>query len=282
MRWLTLLLFTASAFSQAPQRIISTSPSITETLYSLGLGDRVVAVSTYCHYPVEAIKKPKVGSYLNPNVEAILKLSPDLVILQKIPNQVEDNLRRLGAPILVVDHGDLDSTLTSIRTIGKATGTSASANSLAISIRKQLDGIRARTSALPRRTLLFIVGRTPGRLEGIVAVGKGSYLNNLMEIAGGRNVLADSVAPYPKISLETIIGRDPDVIVDMGDMANTTAVTEEHRKSVVALWHGQTSLKSVKNGSVFAVASDIFVVPGPRMVDAALAFARMLHPEARF
>jgi len=282
MRWLTLALLATGAFGQAPQRIVSTSPSITETLYALGLGDRVVAVSTYCHYPAEATKKPKVGSYLNPNVEAILKLSADLVILQKIPNQVEDNLRRLGAPILVVDHGDLDSTLTSIRTIGNATGTSARANSLAISIRKQLDGIRARTSALPRRTLLFIVGRTPGRLEGIVAVGKGSYLNNLMDIAGGRNVLADSVAPYPKISLETIIGRDPDVIVDMGDMANTTEVTEEHRKSVVALWHSQTSLKSVKYGRVFAVASDIFVVPGPRMVDAALAFARMLHPEARF
>jgi iron complex transport system substrate-binding protein len=282
MRWLIPLLLAATSFGQAPQRIVSTSPSVTEALYALGLGDRVVGVSAHCHYPPEAMKKPKIGSYMTPSVEAIVKLSPDLVILQKVPNQVDASLKRLGMNVLVVDHGDLGSMLESIRIIGRAAGAEARATALTVSIRKRLDAIRARTLALPRRTLLFIVGRTPGRLEGMVAVGKGSYLNNLIEIAGGRNVLADSIAPYPKISLETVIGRDPDVIVDMGDMANTTEITEQHRRSVVELWHRQGSLKSVRNRQVFAVASDIFVVPGPRMVDAALAFARMLYPEVRF
>ncbi len=140
--------------------------------------------------------------------------------------------------------------------------------------------IQARTRNRPRRSLLFVVGRTPGRLEGLIAVGRGSYLNAIIDIAGGRNVLADSPVDYPKISLETVLARNPDVIVDMGEMAETKGVTEERKQQVVALWRQRSSLQAVAAGRVYAVASDIFVVPGPRVVEAAEAFARMLHPEA--
>jgi iron complex transport system substrate-binding protein len=148
-------------------------------------------------------------------------------------------------------------------------------------IRARLDAIRRRAASLPRRSLVFIVGRSPGSLDDLTAVGKGSYLNELIEIAGGVNALARTAMPYPKVSVESIIGLNPDVLVDMGDMAETLGVTEEHKRSVVALWSRYPALKAAAQGRVFAVASDIFVVPGPRVADAAEAFEKMLHAGTR-
>lgn len=281
MRGLALLLCALPLAGGAPpRRIVSTAPSITETLFALGLGDRVVGVSTYCHYPPETASLPKVGTYLRPNVERIAALEPDLVILLKQPQGVEEQLRRIALPVLLVEHGDLDRMFAAIGAIGEAAGVESRARELTGRIRAELDEIRARTRRLPRRSLLFVVGRTPGRLEGLIAVGRGSYLNAVIEIAGGRNVLADSPVDYPKISLETVLARNPEVIVDMGEMAETKGVTEERKQQVVALWRQRPSLQAVAAGRVYAVASDIFVVPGPRVVEAAEAFARMLHPEA--
>ncbi len=280
MRLLSLLLACGAALAAPPVRIISTAPSITETLFALGLGDRVIGVSNYCHYPREALARPKVGSYLRPNVEQIVALKPDLVILQKIPNGSAEQLERMNLRVLVVDHGNLQKMFGSIRAIGGATGAAPKAEAVIREMETQLARIRARTRNLPRRSLLFVVGRTPGRLEGLIAVGKGSYLNELMDAAGGQNVLADSISEYPRVSLETVLARNPDVVVDMGDMADTVTVTEAHKQRVVALWGQRPSLKAVANKRVFAVASDIYVVPGPRIAEAALAFARMLHPEA--
>jgi iron complex transport system substrate-binding protein len=129
---------------------------------------------------------------------------------------------------------------------------------------------------------MFIVGRNPGTLDGMVAAGRASYLNEIMDLAGGDNIFHDAPAPYPKVGLEEIIARNPEVIVDMGDMAQTAGVTEEHKRTVIRLWDRAPTVSAVKGHAVFAVASDIYVVPGPRMVEAALAFARMLHPEAGF
>ena len=127
---------------------------------------------------------------------------------------------------------------------------------------------------------MFIVGRAPDRIEDIIVIGQASYLNELMEQAGGVNIFRDSVAPYPKVGMEEILARNPEVIVDMGDMAQTTGVTEQHKKSVVALWNRYPSLNAVRNHRVYAVAADVYVVPGPRMVEAAREFGRMLHPGA--
>ncbi len=281
MRGIVLLLFTLPlGWAAPPHRIVSTAPSVTESLFALGLGERVVGVSTYCHYPPETASLPKVGTYLRPNVERIAALQPDLVILLKQPQGVEEQLRRLALPVLLVEHGDLERMFAAIEAIGEAGGVAARARELTGRIRARLDEIRTRTRRRPRRSLLFVVGRTPGRLEGLIAVGRGSYLNAIIDIAGGRNVLADSPVDYPKISLETVLARNPDVIVDMGEMAETKGVTEERKQQVVALWRQRSSLQAVAAGRVYAVASDIFVVPGPRVVEAAEAFARMLHPEA--
>jgi iron complex transport system substrate-binding protein len=212
-------------------------------------------------------------------VEAIVALRPDLVILQSLPDSAGPQLARMKLNLLEVDHGNLDYSLSSIQTIGDRCGVGDRGVKLILEMRSRLDAIRQRTAKAPRRSLVFIVGRTPGRLDGLIAVGKGSYLNELIEIAGGVNALAGTPLPYPKISLEAMLGMNPDVLVDMGDMADTLSVTEEHKREVVALWGRYPALKAVSGKRVYAVASDIFVVPGPRIVDAAAAFERMLHPE---
>ncbi len=281
MRALIACLVLAAVLPAEPRRIVSTAPSITETLFALGLGDSVVAVSQHCHYPPEAAKRPKIGTYVNPNVEAIVGLRPDLVILQGTAGQTAAQLRRVGIATLELRHGTLDAVFAAITDIGARCGVPDRAAKLNGEIKTRLDAIRRRTSGKPRRSLVFIVGRSPGTLENLIAVGKGSYLNELIEIAGGTNALAQTPMPYPKVSVESIIGLNPDVLVDMGDMAETLGVTEEHKRSVVALWSRHSMLKALQQRRVFAVASDIFVVPGPRVVDAAEAFERMLHAEAR-
>jgi iron complex transport system substrate-binding protein len=167
-----------------------------------------------------------------------------------------------------------------MRIIGQSAGAPEHAARLVADIRRSLDAVRQRTSGRPRRTVLFIVGRSPGRLDGMVAVGKGSFLNGLIEIAGGVNALAGTPLGYPKISLEGVLAMNPDVIIDMGDMADVPRVTREHQREVAELWGSRPSLKAVKARQLYAVASEIFVVAGPRMAQTAEAFEKMIHPEA--
>ena len=277
-RWFAALLLAAPlSLGAPPQRIVSTAPSITEVLYALGLGDRVVGVTRYCRYPPEAQLKPKIGDYTSPNLEAIAALKPDLVIVQNNPVRLTERLSALRLKSLEIDQQNIAKLYDSIRVVGDATGVSARATQLVESIRSKLEQIRQRAASLPRTRTMFVIGRTPNRLDGLVVVGKDSYLNEIMQIAGGENVFRDALAAYPQVSLEEVLARNPQVIVDMGDMADTVGVTEAHKRDVVSLWQRMGTIEAVKQHHVFAVASDIFVVPGPRVVDAAQAFLEMLH-----
>lgn len=274
---LAIFLITTATSLLAQNRIVSTSPAITETLFALGLGERVVGVSEYCHYPPEAASRTKVGSYLRPNVETIVRLKPDLVIVERLPNNAMEQLKSAGMRVNQVFLGNVQDNLRMMEAIAVATNAQDRGKALTAKVRAALDRVRTEGATHKRKTCLFIVGRTPGQLEGMVAVGKGSYLNELISIAGGRNMLAESAAAYPKISLETVVRLQPNVIIDMGDMAQTEGVTEQHKRSVEQLWKSRADIRS----RVHAVASDIFVVPGPRMVDAARAFEQLLHGDMK-
>lgn len=278
---LGLLLMLAGVSAAPPARIVSTAPSFTETVFALGAGHRLVAVSTYCHYPKEVDKLPRIGDYLQPNVEAIARLKPDLVLVHAEQKQIVAQLQGLGFRTLAVRNTTLEETLRSVREIGDAIGDAGKGVALEQELRARLAAVAKRHAGRPPRSLLFIVGRTPARLEGMIAVGRGSFLNDLIRMAGGRNVLADSPVTYPKISLEAVLRLAPDAIVDMGDMAATTGVTEAHKRSVVKLWETQPGIRAVAARRVFAVAADIFVVPGPRIVEAAEAFANMLYGDGQ-
>jgi len=282
LRFTSLWLVAAAlACGQNPQRIVSTAPSITELLYALGLGDRIVGVDRFSRYPPEVLRKQKIGDYANPNLEVIASLRPDLVMIPTNPVKLAERLGTLRLKVLEIDQEGIAKLYDSFRIVGQATGMVEPAAKLTSSVRGQLDAIRARAAPLKRTRMMFVVGRTPNRLDGLIVVGQASYLNEIIALAGGENVFRDAVASYPAVSLEEVLARNPDVIVDMGDMADTVGVTDEHKREVTSLWERLTNVAAVKQHRVFAVASDVYVVPGPRVVEAAKAFLAMLHPEAR-
>ena len=264
-----------------PQRIVSTAPSITEQLYALGLGDRIVGVDRFSRYPPEVLRKQKIGDYANPNLEVIASLRPDLVMIPTNPVKLAERLATLRLKVLEIDQEGIAKLYDSFRIVGQATGTVEQAARLTSTVRGQLETVRARAAPLKRTRMMFVVGRTPNRLDGLIVVGQASYLNEIIALAGGENVFRDAVASYPEVSLEEVLARNPDVIVDMGDMADTVGVTDEHKREVTSLWERLTSVAAVKQHRVHAVASDVYVVPGPRVVEAAKAFFAMLHPEGK-
>jgi ABC-type Fe3+-hydroxamate transport system substrate-binding protein len=275
------LLAVAFSFAQAPKRIVSTAPSITELLYALGLGDRVVGVDRFSRFPPEALRKAKIGDYVNPNLEAIAALRPDLVIIPTNPVKLAERLAILRLKVLEIDQDSITKLYESFRIVGEAAGARTQAAKLEVAVRGQLEAVRTRAAPLKKTRVMFVVGRTPNRLDGLIVVGQASYLNEIITLAGGENVFRDAVASYPGVSLEEVLARNPDVIVDMGDMADTVGVTDQHKHEVTSLWERLSSVAAVKQHRVYAVASDIYVEPGPRVVDAAKAFLEMLHPEAR-
>lgn len=275
-----VLLYAALAIplGAQPARIVSTAPSVTEMLYALGLGDRVVGVTTYCHYPEEAKSKPKIGTYYQPNFETILSLKPDLVVVVKNPVRLAERMREMNLRVVELADESIPGIAESIRRVGAAASISERAAKLNADMQAQFAAIQAKTKDLPRRKVMFIVSRTPGKIEQLMAVGQSSFLNELIVMAGGENVFGQTGFSYPKISLEEVLARNPEVIIDMGEMAETTGVTEEQKRAVVALWRKYPSL----TGRVYAVASDVFVIAGPRSPEAAREFAKMLHPELKF
>jgi iron complex transport system substrate-binding protein len=282
---LLLLVCLTAVLAQTPRqpnRIVSTSPSITETLFALGLGPRVVGVSIYCRYPSEVEKLPRVGSFLKPDAEAIARLRPDLVIVHAGPHTVPQQLASLGISVTTVDRGTLAGVYSTIRTIGAAAGVPDRGEALVATIQRRLEATRTAARSRPQRRVLLVVGRQPGTLTDLIAVGPGSFLHDLIGAAGGVNVLGDSKLPeYPHVSMESVIRLAPDVIVDAGDMGDTV---EEHRRRQAAterLWRQQANVKAARTGDVHAVTSDAFVVPGPRVVEAVETLARWIDAAGR-
>jgi iron complex transport system substrate-binding protein len=274
---LTALLSKAAA---PPARIVSTAPSLTEVLYALGLGDRVVGVTEYCRYPAEAIAKPKVGSFLQPDYERILALRPDLVLVLKNPAQVTAQLRRLGLRAEEFDQDSVASTLRSMERIAALAGVPERGVKLASDLRATLDGVARSVAGRRRVTALFLVGRSPGTLQGMVGAGPDTFIDELITLAGGRNVLSASPIQYPKVSVEQILSSDPEYILDMGDFAHAAGRPGQPETEILKLWDAYPRLGAVKNRRVRVIASDVFIRPGPRMGAAALEFRRLLHPEA--
>jgi iron complex transport system substrate-binding protein len=191
-----------------------------------------------------------------------------------------ERIRKVGLNVLELQNNNLENIYGSLRELGRRAEVGDRAEQRIGEIESALADIRARAGGLPRRSVMFIVGRTPGVIRDLVVVGRGSFLNELIEIAGGRNLFSDSAAFYPKIGLEGLYSGRPEVVIDMGDMADTDRVTGQHRRAVAALWQQYPMIPAVPAGRVYPVANDIFVVPGPRVVEAAAELLRMIHPEA--
>ena len=276
-----LATLTSRLFAQGnPKRIVSTAPSITEALFALGLGDRVVGVSRFCNYPASVQKLPKVGTYLSPDAEAIARLSPDLVVLQRISSELTGRLHALHINFIEVPHGTLNDVYTGITLIAKSAGVTDRASVLNERIAHELADLHARSKNSSSPRVLVIVNRRPGMLADLTAAGPDNYIQQLLEIAGGTNVLAQPGLPmYPRISLETVLRDDPDVILDLSGQQESEAERQAASAQALALWNQQSQLSAVRKNRVVIGTSNALLVPGPRAPEAARLLFDYIHPK---
>jgi ABC-type Fe3+-hydroxamate transport system substrate-binding protein len=255
-----------------PHRIVSVAPAITEILFALGAGDEIVGVTTYCQYPEAAKAKPKIGGFTTPNLEAILALRPDQVIMMRNRPDVAQKLRQTGIDVTELQPENLAGIYESIRVIAGKIGAPARGQEMILSIQKQLQDVTAKSNSGIKPKVLFVVGRTPGTVSDLIVVGRGSYLSELIGLAGAENVFADAIVPYPQVNMEEVIRRNPDVIIDMG---HNEMVTESQKQAVKQLWKKYSFLRSVQRDKVFPISADYFVTPGPRVVQAVRDIRKM-------
>jgi len=252
-----------AAFAAPPQRIISLAPSTTEVLFALGLGDRVVGVTTFCDYPAEAKAKPKIGGMSNPSLEAIVSLKPDLVVMTMDgnPREIEDRLRSLKISTHVFTSRTLAELPQGIRAIGAATGAVIRGESLAKEMESALaavrlrahDSVRKHASPLKRK-VLFIVWPEP-----LIVAGPGTAIGDAIDLLGLENTAANANTTYPRYSIEEVIRQAPDVLfIGKGSGMNMHAVAKGILKKI-------STVPAVKNNNVCYVGDGLYRL-GPRVV----------------
>ncbi len=261
-----------------PERIVTMAPSVTETVFALGLGDRVVGVSDYCTYPPEALDKPKIGGFLNPNYERIVGLHPDAVLLLESSGQAPSTFRKLRLPTLQINHLNVEGILESIEEIGTLCGAEADANTIVTDIRQRLDRIAKNTAGRRRPRVLVAIDRTlgTGTLRDVYITGRDGHIDRIIELAGGENAYRDGHARFPVVSQEGILKINPEVVIDL---AYGLAGKDTDQATVLADWQCLGEVDAVRQNRVYLVDDDFATVPGPRFILFVEKLARLLHPE---
>ena len=272
---LLLVLAIASLGAQA-RRVISIIPATTEMLFAMGAGDRVIAIGSYDHFPPDAQKLPRVGALIDPNVEQILQMRPDLVVLYGTQTELKRRLERANIPYYSYVHRGLSDITETIRSLGGRVGVEAGANALASRIEAQLADIRERVSKSPHPRTLLVFGRERGSLRNIDASGGEGFLHDMLEVAGGTDVLADVHRQSVAMSTEMVLARAPDVIIEL------RYAPERFDSADLGVWNRLPSVPAVKNHRIILLTGEEFVVPGPRVGDATRKLAAAIHPELRW
>jgi iron complex transport system substrate-binding protein len=245
-----------------PQRIVSLAPSITETLFALGLGERIVGVTSYCDYPPEATAKEKVGDTQRPSIEKIIALKTDLVIASTASQlqQFVHSLEEVGTPVYVSDPRDMEGVLVSITRIGELTGTTIQARELASELQRRLEYVQSQGIGSERPRVLCLLASNP-----LITIGSKSFVTDLINRAGGRSISEDISGDYPQYSLETAVAKRPEVIfLETGDSDLPARLKDT---------------PAGRSGRVFHIDENLLLRPGPRIVEGLEEMARKLHPE---
>jgi iron complex transport system substrate-binding protein len=259
---------------QIPQevnRVVSLAPNLTEIVFALGGGNHLAGDTDFCDYPAEAVQKPHVGGPVNPNMEEIVALMPDLVLATKSINRREtvNALERIGLPVYVTDPHSVEQMIASVEHLGSALGAEESAAVLAGDLRGRLDDLDRRLSGAAPRRVFFVVWTNP-----LISVGRGTFIADALRRAGGRSVV-ETKAEWPHVSLEEIVRLQPEVLV----FASAHAGDTQRDIDKLRARPGWRSLEAVQRGNI-VVVSDAINRPAPRMVDAIERLARALHPAA--
>lgn len=247
----------AGADGRPAERLIAVAPSLVEVLFALDLDERVVGVGDYVQWPPAAAAKPRIGGLYDPRLERIVALAPDLAVLLPSEERLAGELARLGVETLIVPQETLADVEESIRVLAARLGAEERGRRLAAELRRGL----ARRARDPAPRVLLLVARERGRLAQLTAVGAGTFLAEIVERLGAQNVLADAGQPYPQISLETVLERRPEVIVELQPETLTPAAAA----ALAAEWERFPRLPAVAGGCVAVVAGGHVLLPGPRL-----------------
>jgi iron complex transport system substrate-binding protein len=264
---------TVTLKTATPQRIVSLAPSHTETIYALGLCDRLVAVTDYCNYPPEAKEKPSIGGYSTPNIEEVVAIDPDIVLATEIhQTEIIPQLETRGLTVVAVNPKTIDGVIESMTLIGEVTGAEKEAASLVTDMQQRVKAVTDKTGKLTgaeKPRVLYIVWHDP-----LMAAGSGTLHDELIRLGGGTNVAGD-LEDYATIGLESVIAANPQVLiagVGMGtgeDLPLQFINTEERLASTDARIDNR----------IYGINTDLVGRPGPRIVEALEQFAGFIHPE---
>ncbi|MEQ1912035.1 MAG: helical backbone metal receptor, partial [Vicinamibacterales bacterium] len=254
----------AGATTSAPRRIVSLVPATTEMLFGMGAGSRLIGVGSYDRFPPEVEKLPRLGGLLDPNIEQLIALRPDLVIVYDTQADLRQRLERAKIPMWAYRLTVLADVTTTVRALGERVGLSTQAGILASNIDTQLRAVQARVAGRPRPRTLLLFGREPGSLRSINASGGYGFLHDLVELAGGSDILSDLKQAAVPMSSEMVLSRAPEVIVELhyGEAGWPQSRLDAERR----VWSALPSVPAVRNGRVSLLTGDEFVVPGPRVV----------------
>jgi iron complex transport system substrate-binding protein len=255
--------------AQAPTRVVSLAPSITEILYAIGLNDEIVGVSEFCDYPPAAMQKPKVG-YAHPNIEVIVTLRPDLVLAPRafLRADLLAKLEQLKIPTFIVDPESFEEIPSRIQTVGRILNRTSSADGVAMAMRQRIAAIRSKMETVTAVRVLYVLNSQP-----LITVGPGSYLHQVINAAGGSNIASKTTVPYPRLNMETVLKEDPEIIIFPIGKAEGIPLSEQQE------WLRWTSVSAVKQGRLHQIPADVLNRPGPRIVEGLEALARIIHPE---
>ena len=261
------------ALDAPPTRIVSLVPSVTESVYALGGQARLVGRSDWCDHPPAAREKPSVGGMINPSIEMIVALKPDLVFATDEGNREETivQLRRLGIPIYLVHAHRVDQMLDMVTRVAGLIERREAAAPLVAAIRQRIESVRARVAPLPTPRVLYVLWPEP-----LIVPGRASILTELIDIAGGSSITAGDGDAYPRFSLEAVVARAPDVII----LADHSTGTSTAGRPVPEQWQRLASVPAIKAGRLHSADLSILHRYGPRVPDGLETLARIIHPEA--
>jgi len=284
MTFILLVVLALSACSRpqpqvhdSPQRIVSLVPAVTEMLFAMGAGDRVVGVSSFDRYPPEASTRVKVGGLIDPDLERILSLRPDLVVVYSSQDELREQLRRSGIPTFDYRHAGLADVTVTIRELGRRLGNARTADDLAASIERRIGAVGQSVADLPRPRTALIFGRQPLSLRNVYVSGGVGFLHDILTAAGADNVFADVSRESLQATSETLLSRAPELIVELhyGRAMSPDDLARER-----SVWNVLSGVPAVRSGRIVQLVGDEFVVPGPRVADAAECMARAIHAGA--
>ncbi len=259
------------SINEIPERIVSHVPPITEILFALGLGERVVGVSDYADYPEEAKLKPSVGDYFNPSIENIVALDPDLVLTDGHSEDILPQLDSLGITYIVIDPEDFDSIFKGIELLGKVTGVEGEASKLIKDMQEDISRVLSRVKDAPKVRVFYVIDATDLTLPW--TAGPGSFIDSLITMAGGENIAAEATGAWVQFSIEEVVSSDPEIIIlpaEHGTAFTLPEVLEGH-----PAWRETTA---VKQNGIYIIEGDLVNRSGPRIVQRRDEVAQTIHP----